>query len=464
MVPEGLLLYIKMAPEFFCPLLDSFTPFVIFVSVLGLLVSIGLYRSSTLVSLSIGLMTSASCVAIVSVVFSYAVDVCELVSVKSVFTETQKLPEIERACYIDREELHNQLTRVLVHDGDVDLDVYYLVVGPHGSGKSTALVNVVHNHHHGIKYLCVPNNCEDFGDYLAKEFSIDLARIRIYKRDYTPIQRRYRYVESFIDDKSPQTMRYQVQLVLNIIQTAATAIFEEEELAPTLIFDNLGHLLTCGDEGKQTLFSLQDFAKFAADMGFLNIVFASSEGAVASMFLKRSSSSRMVATPFIGDISSKQAMDYLRCRAPSASNGILTEIVQLVGGRFIDLNTAVSFFKLEMDIHALRTALYARVQNEIKRLNITLKTTRKISDTHFSNVTWSVAQEIIKSKEQQISTTLFYEKADSLSIDEQETLLSANLFMTRGGLVEFQSTVVKSYFIDSLSSNSCRSLSVCKEV
>ena len=447
-----------MVPEFFCPLFTSATTFVASASILGVLVVLICWKARDRMLLSPAL-TSAIYLAIVSVVFSYEVDVCELVSVKSAFTETRQLhmSVYESPCYIDRKDVHDLLTQVV--SPDMHPDVYYLIVGPHGSGKSTALINVVRNHHYGpgIKYLSVPSKCQEFSDYLAQQFTIDVGRVRFYKAGYTPIQRLYRYImQSVVDDKGSLTMDSQVQRSLNIIETAAAAISVEKKLAPTLIIDNIGHLLTCGDQGIQTLFTLQDFAKYAADLGILNIVFASSEGTVASMLLKRSSSSRMVWNNFISDISSEQAMDYLRCKLPRTSNDILTEAVQLVGGRFVDLNTAVAYLRVgEEEIHVVRNKLYETVRNEMERLNITVCPTRKISDTMLSNVTWSVAQEIIYSKEKKITMVHFMEKSDSLSIDERRNLLSANLFMAQvhEQQVEFQSTVVKSYFMDSLSSN-----------
>ena len=453
-----------MVPEFFCPLFTSATTFVASASILGVLVVFICWkaRDRMLLPVDVAVLTSAISFAIVSVVFSYEVDVCELVSVKSAFTETQQLPMTMESiykspCYIDRKDVHDWLTKLV--SPDMHPKVYYPVVGPYGTGKSTALINVVRNHHYGpgIKYLSVPSKCQEFSDYLAQQFTIDVGRVRFYRPDYTPIQRLYRYImQSVIDDKGSQTMDSQVQRSLNIIETAAAAISVEKKLAPTLIIDNIDHLLTCGDQGIQTLFTLQDFAKYAADFGILNIVFASSEGTVASMLLKRSSSSRMAWNTFIGDISSEQAMDYLRCKLPRTANDILTEVVQLVGGRFVDLNTAIGNLRVgEKKIHVLRNILYERVKNEMERLNITVRPTRKISDTMLSNVTWSVAQEIIYSKEKKITMDHFREKSDSLSIDERRNLLSANLFMAQvhEQQVEFQSTVVKSYFMDCLSSN-----------
>ena len=72
---------------------------------------------------------------------------------------------------------------------------------------------------------------------------------------------------------------------------------------PAIVFDNLGNLFRY-NEGEKILRTMQTWAKAAADVEVLNIVFMFSEGKLKHFINEVSESSRMATYPFVGDISS----------------------------------------------------------------------------------------------------------------------------------------------------------------
>ena len=67
------------------------------------------------------------------------------------------------------------------------------------------------------------------------------------------------------------------------------------------------------------------------------VLFASSESSVPNIMKSCSAKSQLVYTLNIGDITDKEAVNYLTCRCPNATKDVIAKAVQLIGGCFIHL-------------------------------------------------------------------------------------------------------------------------------
>ena len=140
-----------------------------------------------------------------------------------------------------------------------------------------------------------------------------------------------------------------------------------------IVFDNLGNLFRY-NEGKIILRTMQTWAKAAADVEVLNIVFMSSEGKLEHFFNEVSESSRMATYPFVGDILSREAFNCIRCRdeVPNhVSDDTTLQVVELVGGRFVDLKAAVTHLNGDEDqVQSIRGALFDKVKAVLKNIDV----------------------------------------------------------------------------------------------
>ena len=112
------------------------------------------------------------------------------------------------------------------------------------------------------------------------------------------------------------------------------------EWKPTLVIDNLSALFYDAP-GKELIQLLQKFAKSMADKGLLSIVLAGSEGKLVDFLYQSSSSaSRLHVYDIATDITFEEAVTYLKCMCPQTSAEVATDMVKLVGGRFVHLRVA----------------------------------------------------------------------------------------------------------------------------
>ena len=96
-------------------------------------------------------------------------------------------------------------------------------------------------------------------------------------------------------------------------------------------------------DGLETIHVLQDYAKEMSDGKFMIILFVSSESIIPTIMRSRSAKSGMFGVLDIGDITDKEAVDYLTCMCPNTTSDVNQKVVQLVGGRFIHLELASDF-------------------------------------------------------------------------------------------------------------------------
>ena len=144
----------------------------------------------------------------------------------------------------------------------------------------------------------------------------------------------------------PEESLARLKYALDILKAAATEIFEDDNYPPAIVLDDLSQTLKQLD-GKQMVQLLQDTAKDISDEKYLTVLFVSSGSAVPNLMRSRSSASRLLGRITVGDITNKQAADYLTCRCPNISKDTIAKAVSLVGGRFVDLIIAAFIINTE---------------------------------------------------------------------------------------------------------------------
>jgi hypothetical protein len=211
---------------------------------------------------------------------------------------------------------------------------YVLIVGEHGTGKSTAVRRVVRERKgvNGAIYVNVPSNVHLFGVGAAAAVGLPLltvdaegTMIRYLNLDTNKVR------EVLISEEPAGTWR---RAELAITQ-AASRFYDKHKRPAVLIIDSAERLAK-----KYPAFfeELQDFAKDRTDEGSLRVVFVSSDGSVLEQLQSRSAKSRMRKPPFeVGDVSDKEAVEFLK------GNGVAEEqaeeaVRDITGGRFELLN------------------------------------------------------------------------------------------------------------------------------
>ena len=124
----------------------------------------------------------------------------------------------------------------------------------------------------------------DFGMFLANEFKI--TAMNCLPAIAEPIG-------YFITGcNCPESEVERVEVCLDIILQAANELVQEGRARTAIVFDNLGNLFRY-NEDEIILRTMQTWAKAAADVEVLNIVFMSNEGKLKLFFNEVSESSRM---------------------------------------------------------------------------------------------------------------------------------------------------------------------------
>jgi len=127
-----------------------------------------------------------------------------------------------------------------------------------------------------------------------------------------------------------------------------------EKVIPVLILDNVNRL------PGPILAQFQDFAKEASDKAIATLVFVSSEGSVPRRMQERSSWSRKQRILQIGDVSQKEALEYLQLRGIDTK--LATAVYSLVGGWIILLRNAVNNLRNGLALDDIQQDLFNDAQ------------------------------------------------------------------------------------------------------
>ncbi|CAG8748652.1 14365_t:CDS:2, partial [Gigaspora rosea] len=219
-------------------------------------------------------------------------------------------PDVMQKQLIYREIVIKQLRRFL--EPISDHSSYHVVVGNHGTGKTTVVRQCAREVGKGVIYVDVPPVLDNFIDNLAKAIGYSFNEYVSFTESFK------RKILGNIESGKRGARKYKAN----------------NSKPPVLILDNISKL---GQENVKMLQDLQDIAKLYADQGSCIIVFVSSEGLVPRIMMQRSSWSRAEKIPIvIEDLTSKEAFTYLHSKL-GIEEKVTNQLIQLLGGRVRDL-------------------------------------------------------------------------------------------------------------------------------
>ena len=242
--------------------------------------------------------------------------------------------KVDNAATVTRSDLHKSLVPILHPE---NIKEYAVIVGENGTGKSTAVRQVMAKlkHPRGTVYFNTPVNPQQFSLVLANLIGCE-AEVDIRGGFRRFFERSSKEVKQTDLVKEPMFTFNEIMGPL----LAAAEKFEQKHGRPmVLVIDSADRL---AKEDPDFLARLQDFAKDCADFGTLRIVFISSDGSALPLLMSRSAWSRAKQPAFeVGEISDEAAVQYLKdCGVSSAVAE--RAVRELTGGLFASLNHFVS--------------------------------------------------------------------------------------------------------------------------
>ncbi|RIB18133.1 hypothetical protein C2G38_2037153 [Gigaspora rosea] len=203
---------------------------------------------------------------------------------------------------------------------------YYLIVGEHGTGKTTLVQTTILNLQvpKGVVHFECPSNAKEFAINLAKHLNCELYPHNL--RDII-VQSTTNAARRGQEDHS----EYSSFNILRMQLRKAAKYYQEKYGRPmVLILDQVDRI---AKKDHEFFGMLQDFAKDCADGGYLVIIFIASEGLVPQMMKSRSAWSRAMIPFEVGDISDEDAVKFLQNSGVDQKNAEVS-VKYLAGGRF----------------------------------------------------------------------------------------------------------------------------------
>lgn len=279
-------------------------------------------------------------------------------SVPSEWAESDALADVPRA------ELHKSLQAILRPENASHS--YAVIVGEHGTGKSTAVRKAARakgtDDANGVVYI-------EVGD--VRSFAIDLAsclNTAVPEIDWIGALRRRLVMTTGTQDKINIDLSKEPQetwlKIIGPLRAAADEFRRVHHRPMTLVIDGV-HLFAAKDSS--FLDKLQDFAKLAATTGNLQLVFVSSDKTALVHMQQRSSWSRATILLEIGDIENDEdAVDFLVRRRGLAKAHAVELVRDVTGGRFALLLEASA----SVSVSALRAIKYNQTSTVLKRMGL----------------------------------------------------------------------------------------------
>ena len=359
---------------------------------------------------------------------------CIVPNAKTAFKEDYKIPTIK--CYVHRKTEMDHLMRLIQLTSDHP-GGYFLLEGVHGSGKSTILQqSLLPYSESGIAHLYVQVGVD--GDLIASLYSA--LKIKDYcDSTWAGIRSLMNLPSNACPDEPVARFKY----ALEVLELAAAEICQDDGVPPLVVFDNTAQILMQPD-GVKIIHLLQDTAKDVSDKRYMLVLFASRESSVPNIMKSRSAISPLVHTLIIGDITDKEAVNYLTCRCPNATNDVIAKAVQLIGGRFIHLTIVANRLRFgEAGLAEYKSTLFKEIQTSMHRLPVNIRT-----------VLIAVVQSILQSPTKMITVDDYETLVRELTQDDQNLIDITNIIeirMPEG--VFLASRVIETYFKEKLSNS-----------
>ncbi|RHZ44228.1 hypothetical protein Glove_750g52 [Diversispora epigaea] len=208
---------------------------------------------------------------------------------------------------IKRENLENALKNIL----QLSLQKYFLILGKHGTGKTTLIQNTILNLQKpkGVIHFECPSDSKEFVKNLSKYLDYELYPFKlqdIFIQSTTNVIKKGSTWHLEQDDYS----KYSNWNLLSIqLQRTAIYYMKKYKRPIVLVLDQVDRIAKTDPE---FLGILQDFAKDCADKGTLVFVFIASEDLVPQIMKSRSAWSRAIIPFEVGDISDEEAVKFLQ--------------------------------------------------------------------------------------------------------------------------------------------------------
>jgi hypothetical protein len=227
---------------------------------------------------------------------------------------------------------------------------YILIVGEHGTGKSTIVRRVIRERKgvNGAIYVNVPTNLTKFGDVVSEAVAYSADFVELVAGVRRRINATTKEEREPLPSEEPMATWNSVS---DSIKAASIKFHEKHGRPAVLIFDSSERIAKASPA---FLAELQEFAKDMTDSGILRVVFVSSDGSVLAQLRGRSAWSRALKPPFeVGDISDADAVEFLKGKGVEEEQA--TEAVRdITGGRFALLTDYLSAYKSVGNKVALR--------------------------------------------------------------------------------------------------------------
>ena len=144
----------------------------------------------------------------------------------------------------------------------------------------------------------------------------------------------------------------------------------------------------------------------------------------------KSSASRLLGRITVGDITDKQAADYLTCRCPNISKDTIAKAVSLVGGRFVDLIIAALIINTEYGDNLEKELLESREM--LQRAQLASLPKQVLTALH------KIAQSLLDSPSGTITLSTYHNfLVDVLDVDDRGLIESTDVFWINKGEVMF---------------------------
>ncbi|RIA98243.1 P-loop containing nucleoside triphosphate hydrolase protein [Glomus cerebriforme] len=299
-----------------------------------------------------------------------------------------------------------------------DHSSYHIVIGNHGTGKTTVVQQCARDVGKGVIYVDVPPVLDNFIDNLAKAIGYSFKEYVSYSESF-----KQKILGNSESAEQPRFFR-----VLNAFERGARKYKANNGKPPVLILDNINKL---SQDNVKLLKDLQNIAKLYADQRSCIIVFVNSEGTVPRMMMQRSSWSRSDQEPIvIGDLTNNEAYIYLHEKL-GIEKKVTNQLIQLLGGQIRDLKTYGNKIKNEgVTFEAIRKIVLSTINHNFHQAQM-------IKGERNHIIGKIIVQELVKNKKIYFDT--FIELINNEQIADE--LLQANVFSynPESNIITFQS-------------------------
>ena len=238
----------------------------------------------------------------------------------------------ENAAGVPRPEVATYLTKwFLPEERLLPVTRFGVIIGPSGTGKTSAVRELCNNNPHGVLYFEIkePNS---FVKQLSKELEIKTSPNTMLDLILSDVCKGYRQYHVLPDDQYAG-----FALVEETLSVAATVYTKEYNRVPVMFIDGVDLL---AKRYPELCVSLITVAKILANDSTIKIVLVSSEGSIMPLLEKMSAKNRSVVYE-IGDL--QDAVLYLMKNLMSEDKA--KEVVKCIGGRLVYLESTVKMDK-----------------------------------------------------------------------------------------------------------------------